>query len=479
MKPGGHLTLRRAVSLAALTLVLTLALGPGTAYAQFCPSPFEEEAIARINQERQGLGLDPVETDLRLVEASRLHSQDMATNDFFDHTGSGGSTFSERIAATGYPSPRSENIAAGYATPAAVVNGWMNSDGHRANILDPAARHVGVGWAYDASSFYGVYWTNNFGSSGSAPLGPLACSMPPMVTGDLDGMGGAEAIFGLEGTGGGIWARENDANWVQLHPSRPETMVTGDLDHDGRDEVVADFGPPYGVYAWFRDSGWLQIHHASPEIMATADLDGDGDDEIVIDFGDPYGIYAWFHDSGWLQIHDASARTMITANLDGDGDDEVVIDFGDPYGIYAWFHDSGWLQIHRASPEIRATADLDGDGDDEIVIDFGDPYGIYAWFHGSGWLQIHHASAEIMAGADLDGDSDDELIVDFGHPFGTYALFQGSGWVAIHGYTPEALGAGDLDGNGQDEILIDFGNPYGVWIWKNHTGWEHLLAVSP
>jgi uncharacterized protein YkwD len=164
MKPGGHLTLRPAVSLAALTLVLTLALGPGTAYAQFCPSPFEEEAIARINQERQGLGLDPVETDLRLVEASRLHSQDMATNDYFEHSSRDGRGPADRAQAAGHPSRFiGENIAAGGATPEATMRQWLDSPGHCMNLLSHEYTLLGVGHAVTPSGRLHHYWTQVFG----------------------------------------------------------------------------------------------------------------------------------------------------------------------------------------------------------------------------------------------------------------------------------------------------------------------------
>jgi uncharacterized protein YkwD len=103
----------------------------------------------------------------KLRNAARLHSQDMAANDYFSHTSLDGRTFDERIWDAGYAGsgPLGENIAAGQSSPAAVVNSWMGSAGHCRNIMDPAFRAIGVGYAYDADATYRHYWTLTFGGS--------------------------------------------------------------------------------------------------------------------------------------------------------------------------------------------------------------------------------------------------------------------------------------------------------------------------
>jgi uncharacterized protein YkwD len=105
--------------------------------------------------------------DDRLRCAARLHSLDMATNNFFSHTGTGGTTFTQRIEAQGYTSwsAAAENIAAGSSTASAAVAQWMSSTaGHCGNIMNPAYEDIGIGVAYDASSTYGWYWTQDFGT---------------------------------------------------------------------------------------------------------------------------------------------------------------------------------------------------------------------------------------------------------------------------------------------------------------------------
>ncbi len=91
----------------------------------------------------------------------------MAINDFFDHTGSDGSSPGDRIHEAGYQYSRAaENVAAGYTTPEAVVDGWMQSSGHRDNILNCALQDIGVGYYYlenDTGNVnYKHYWTQVF-----------------------------------------------------------------------------------------------------------------------------------------------------------------------------------------------------------------------------------------------------------------------------------------------------------------------------
>lgn len=122
----------------------------------------ENEVTTLVNQERAKIGCGAVHTDERLRTASRGHSTDMAVNDYFNHTGLDGSSPWDRSRAAGYNQAIGENIAFGYRTAADVMNGWMNSAGHKANILNCAARAIGVGVAFKADGT--PYWTQLFGS---------------------------------------------------------------------------------------------------------------------------------------------------------------------------------------------------------------------------------------------------------------------------------------------------------------------------
>ncbi|MGW3318364.1 sigma-70 family RNA polymerase sigma factor [Streptomyces fungicidicus] len=103
------------------------------------------EVLSLTNTERAKAGCGPVKSDDRLARAAQLHSEDMSANDYFSHTGQNGSSFVDRAKAQGHPSPGAENIARGQSSAASVMDAWMNSPGHRANILNCSLTSLGVG----------------------------------------------------------------------------------------------------------------------------------------------------------------------------------------------------------------------------------------------------------------------------------------------------------------------------------------------
>ncbi len=130
-------------------------------------SPAEEtianQVLDLVNVERAKVGCQPLTLDARLTAAAQSHSEDMAINDYFSHTSLDGTTASQRVTRAGYAwTATGENIAAGYASAAQVMQGWMKSDGHRANILNCIYVHMGVGHYYEAGDTYGHYWTQVF-----------------------------------------------------------------------------------------------------------------------------------------------------------------------------------------------------------------------------------------------------------------------------------------------------------------------------
>jgi len=128
-------------------------------------SRFAKKVLKLTNAQRVKTGLQALRWNALLARAAALHARDMADNDYFSHDSLDGRTFDERIAEQGYVwRTVGENIAAGQPTPKAVVNAWMNSPGHRANILNGAFAELGVGVATNAASTYGVYWVQDFGT---------------------------------------------------------------------------------------------------------------------------------------------------------------------------------------------------------------------------------------------------------------------------------------------------------------------------
>jgi uncharacterized protein YkwD len=183
--------------LAALVCCLSLALLAGTSWAQPAPAApaptaiylpllaggasllsVEEQVMATqvlalVNAERAKAGCGPLSLSDELTAAAYGHSTDMAQNNFFSHTGSAGTSVSQRVAAAGYSGGYvGENIAAGHSSPEEVMSGWMASAGHRKNILNCAYVHIGIGYVYQtndaplsgASWPYYRYWTQVFGA---------------------------------------------------------------------------------------------------------------------------------------------------------------------------------------------------------------------------------------------------------------------------------------------------------------------------
>jgi uncharacterized protein YkwD len=120
----------------------------------------EDAAVRLTNAQRTQHGCAPLRSDSRLRTAARRHSADMEARNYFDHNSPDGRTPWDRIKAAGYSTPGAENIAKGYATAQAVVQGWMNSPGHRANILNCSLKAVGIGVEYGQG---GPWWTQDFG----------------------------------------------------------------------------------------------------------------------------------------------------------------------------------------------------------------------------------------------------------------------------------------------------------------------------
>ena len=119
---------------------------------------YEQEVIRLVNVERAKYGLSALTEDWELSRIARYKSQDMHDNRYFAHKSQVYGTPFEMIKAFGLSyRTAGENIAMGYVTPSAVVAGWMNSAGHRANILNGSYTKIGVGYVTA-----GRYWTQQF-----------------------------------------------------------------------------------------------------------------------------------------------------------------------------------------------------------------------------------------------------------------------------------------------------------------------------
>ena len=154
--------------LLAVVVGLLIAASPASA-EQACPASNATPAdatkrqilratLCALNRERAHYGLRKLTLNKKLSRASRRHAHDMARRNYFSHDTLGGGTFVDRIRAEGYLKGAhswvvGENLgwgSHGYSKPSAIMRMWMNSPGHRANILNASFKEIGIGLAYDA-----------------------------------------------------------------------------------------------------------------------------------------------------------------------------------------------------------------------------------------------------------------------------------------------------------------------------------------
>ena len=150
----------RALLLLVLALMTTsLACSDATAVPD-CTADMEAEVCAvfqLVNQERVSRGLAPYGWSSELAVASQRHAEDMVAQDYFSHTSLDGREFGDRAVDANYDgSPRGENIAAGQQSAESVMDSWMNSEGHRNNILSTSSNEIGIG-------LHDFHWVQNFG----------------------------------------------------------------------------------------------------------------------------------------------------------------------------------------------------------------------------------------------------------------------------------------------------------------------------
>ena len=182
----------QSVALAAVLLVALVALVAPTQRAAAAvgnctpdaswgtpDTSFAAQVVTLVNQHRQSLGLSTLGVSPTLTASAQWKSAHMARYQYLQHDDPAppvARTVSDRLAACGYPSTNvgwGENIAYGYQTPQDVMNAWLNSAGHKANIENPSFRAIGVGAVRSANGYW--YWTQDFGTvldSGSPPPPP-------------------------------------------------------------------------------------------------------------------------------------------------------------------------------------------------------------------------------------------------------------------------------------------------------------------
>jgi uncharacterized repeat protein (TIGR03803 family) len=271
----------------------------------------------------------------------------------------------------------------------------------------------------------------------------------------------------------GVWVRTG-TSWLLLHALSPVSMATGDLDGNGVDDAVLNFGQGIGVYAWMNHATWTLLNTSSPTLMVTGDIDSNGHDDLVATFPG-FGIWRW-SDGTWTNLHALDATRLAVGQLDDVGNADLIVDFPG-YGVWVLANGNSWRLIHALHPTTIVTADLDGNGRDDVVFDFPG-YGLWVYHDSGTWGALHSLSASHVAAGHLDANAKADLVIDFGAGVGIWAFRNNATWSFLHGSQSERLLLADLDGTGKDELVVDFGAAYGLWQYANDAAWSQLHGFS-
>ena len=252
----------------------------GVVYADF-----ESEVVDLVNVERAAQGLHPLNPDLDLATAARDHSEDMGLQDYFSHTSLDGRTVPDRITAAGYfYNTYGENIAGGQPTPEAVIDAWMSSPGHRANILNSNFCDIGVGYAYLADSPYRHYWTQDFGRK----TGVSSC--PGFTTYTITAAAGSGGAISPEGNVS-VYQGENITFTITPNSgySVAEIRVDGDAENLATSYIFSSVSSNHAIEVNFAlnqfppaaDAGLPQTVEEGETVTLDASQSSDPNDAIV------------------------------------------------------------------------------------------------------------------------------------------------------------------------------------------------------
>lgn len=381
--PGRRLSLRRGLSITlglAIVLASAAIIAPTTATAAGGPAG---DVFSITNTQRTQAGLRPLVSDPALDAAAAEWARHLAATCTFEHSTS--AWRSARIAPSGW-SASGENIAAGQPDANAVVVAWMNSDGHRANILN--ARYTGLGVGYATGSCYRTYWVQIFGIG--SPVRQL-----PSGVGDLTGdrkvdvltrtASGTLTVYPGSGTGGFGAATTVDAYWGD----RPFTTL-GDFSGDGIPDLARV--EPDGRLMLYRGNGRGGLTSPNQigngwsgfvQLIGGIDFNGDRKPDVIArTSAGTLRLYTGNGSGGWLSGAGLTVGTgwnifttiFYAGDFNGDGRGDIVARTSDgslwmypTTGTGAWKArvkiGNGWSSF----TSIHGPGDFDGDGAADVI----------------------------------------------------------------------------------------------------------------
>lgn len=242
----------------------------------------EWEVLRLVNIERMNDGSLPLTMFSAIQSATDIRALELLET--FSHTRPDGTSCFTVFDEVGISySTAGENIAAGQQTPAAVMNSWMNSTGHRANILNSAFKHIGVGYTYSQSTQYGAYWVQLFCTGWSCNYTSFEILGEADMTTSVDGL----ALAGRFTCGEGY-----------CYMPLTSAMCTGDVTANGtRTLTFSCFG--------------LTASISAGSSFQAGDVDGDGTVTITD------ALLAMRSAMGIIELNDDQ---FSRANIDGDSD---------------------------------------------------------------------------------------------------------------------------------------------------------------
>jgi uncharacterized protein YkwD len=382
-------------------------------------NPMEGQILALLNQARAAHGLPALSVDPRLTAAAQLHSQNMAnlslvvgTSAALSHTlmGSPQPSVTNRADFVGFDyRVLGENIAFGYQDAASVMQGWMNSAGHRENILFSQYTRVGIGVRYNSGGV--AYFTQEFGTPqtsspdapppGSPPPSPPSPNAPPpanpsqrlVVLGA--GYGGGPQVAAFNPTNG-----QPVFNFMAFDSSfrGGVTVAAGDVNGDGYDDLVVAAGIGGGPHVkvfngrtgvLLREFMAYETTFAGGVYLAVGDVNSDGRADIITGTGFGGGplVKVWNGSTGaliaGLYAYDTGFRggvSVAAGDVNGDGRSDVVTGAGVGGGPHVKVFDAGNGSLLRSSIAFDANfrggvsvaaGDLNGDGKDDVLVGMG------------------------------------------------------------------------------------------------------------